>query len=463
MGVKVYGRTLADVERFGGAIARLLKEVPGVSPAAVVPDQVVAKPYLEIELDRARLARYGVSIRDAQEVIEAALGGMPVTQTVEGRERYPVRVRYARELRDSVEDLGRILVPAALSGGAAGMSQAAAGGPAQIPLTEVAVISHTTGPQEIRSEGAELVSYVLFDKLPDFAEVDVVEAADRHLRGKEAAGELSRPAGAHYEFAGSYRNQLSFMRTFVPVLLLSLFSIFVILYFQFRSVPVTFLIFGQIAVAFSGGFVGMWLAAQPWFLDFSVFGHGLREVFHLGQYNLSVAVWVGFIAVFGIATDDQVLIVTYYRQLFAARPAGTVGEVRGLVEEGSRKRVRPCLMTSATTVLALLPILTSQGRGADVMIPMALPIMGAMTFDMLNLFCTPVIYSAYREFLLRSGWSDGRAGAVLFGVCLLCALPAVPAGALAVAGAFVSGLIPCLLAVLIYNAVRDRRESAAGG
>ncbi|HOX08970.1 MAG TPA: efflux RND transporter permease subunit, partial [Planctomycetota bacterium] len=436
LGVKVYGRSPEDLEAAGRRVAELLKLAPGVDPAKIQPDRVVAKPYLEIELDRERLARYGVSIRDAQDVVEAAVGGMPVAQTVEGRERYAVRVRYARELRDSVEAIGRVLVPAG-AGSGGGMGGAAPGGArAQVPLGELASITMSAGPQEIKSEGAELVAYVIFDRLPDWAEVDVAESVERLLREKaQAPGGLGLPSGVHWVVAGTYENQQHFMKTFVPVLLLSLASIFLILYLQFRSSAVTLLVVWQIGVVAAGGFIGMWLAAQPWFLDFSVLGRNLREVFHLEAYNLSVAVWVGFIALFGIVTDDAVVIITYLNQLFAGRAPGSIAGIRALVVEGGRKRVRPCLMTTAATALALLPVLTSSGRGADVMIPMALPIVGGVTFELVTLFITPVLYSALKEFQRRTGWSDGRVGLVMF----------------------LTGVLPTLAWMLIYNARKDQR------
>jgi Cu(I)/Ag(I) efflux system membrane protein CusA/SilA len=394
MGVKVRGRTLEEVERAGYDIARFLKEVPSVSAEAVIPDRVIAKPYLEIELDRERIARYKVNIRDAQDVIEIAIGGIRATTTVEGRERYPVRVRYQRELRDSVEAIQRILVPSSEG--------------VQIPLAQLATINYVAGPQEIKSEDTFLVSYVLFDKRPEYAEVDVVEEAQRYLQAKIASGELVLPPNTHYAFAGTYQNQLNFQKRFAVLLPVSLFTIFLILYFQFHSTPITALVFIQISVVWAGGFIGIWLAGQPWFLDFSVFGRNLRDVFHLHQYNLSVAVWVGFIALFGIATDDAVLITTYLNQMFASRRVTSIQDIRRLVIEGGKKRVRPCLMTTATTVLALLPVLTSSGKGADVMIPMAMPLVGGMTIELITLYITPVSYCWLKEFLWKHGRTKGH-------------------------------------------------------
>ncbi|MHC4224090.1 MAG: efflux RND transporter permease subunit, partial [Planctomycetota bacterium] len=289
MGVKVRGDNLIEVERICLEIEKLLKQVPAVNPAAVIADRIVGKPYIEFELDRSAMARYGVNIRDVQDVVEVAIGGKRITTTVEGRERYPVRVRYLRELRDSWEALNRILVPTA--------------GKAQVPLSQVATLRYVRGPQVIKSEDTRLVGYVTFDKARSgLAEVEVVEDCQRYL--KET---LELPAGITYRFAGSYENQVRAEKKLMIVLPLSLFVIFLILYFQFKSVSTTLLVFIGIFVAWSGGFMMLWLYAQPWFLDFSVFGQDMRELFSVHPINLSVAVWVGFIALFGIASDDGVV------------------------------------------------------------------------------------------------------------------------------------------------------------
>ncbi|HCE44931.1 MAG TPA: acriflavine resistance protein B [Lentisphaeria bacterium] len=387
MGVKVSGASLADIERTGYRIAEILKQSPGVNPETVQPDRVIGKPYLEINIDREKIAKYQLNIRDVQDVLEVAVGGIRATTTVEGRERYPVRVRYERELRDSPEALGKIIVPS--SDGT------------QIPLSQLATINYVPGPQEIKSEDTFLVSYVLFDKLPGYAEVDVVEAAQQLLDAKQKSGELQYPAGTNAKFAGTYENQVSFQKQFVIILPICFLLIFLLIYFLFRNTTITTLIFVQISVGWAAGFIGLWLAAQPWFLDFAVFGHNLRELFHLREYNLSVAVWVGFIALFGIASDDSLIIVSYLEQMFAKTKVSTVAEIRSIVVEGGTKRVRPCLMTTATTVLALLPILTSTGKGADIMIPMALPIFFGMTLELITVFVTPVLYCMYKEYKFR--------------------------------------------------------------
>lgn len=389
MGVKVYGNNLDEIEQAGYRIAELLKEVPGVEPATVVPDRVVGKPYLEIEIDRERMARYGVNIRDVQDVIEIALGGMRATTTVEGRERYPVRLRYPRESRDNIEAIERILVPGS--------------GEEQIPLSQLARIEYVRGPQEIKSEDNFLVSYVLFDKREGFAETDVVEAAQTQLTAARQSGELELPPGVHYKFAGSYENQVRFTQRLSIILPVSLVLLFLLLYFQFRSVPISLIVFSGIPVAWAGGFIGLWFIAQPWFFDFSVFGTNIRDLMHFQTYNLSAAVWVGFIALFSVTTDDGVVLATYLGQEFEKRPAKGIADIRANIIAGGVKRVRPCLMTSATTVLALMPILTSNGRGADLMIPIALPAIGGLSIELLSLFVLPVGYSLYKEILWRIG------------------------------------------------------------
>ena len=187
------------------------------------------------------------------------------------------------------------------------------------------------------------------------------------------------------------------------VLPLSLFVIFVLLYFQFRSTVTTLIVFGGIGVAWAGGFAMIWLYGQEWFANFSLFGVNLRDLFQFHQVNLSVAIWVGFLALFGIASDDGVVIATYLRQSFAARVNSTVTEIREATLAAGRRRIRPCLMTSATTILALLPVLTSTGRGADIMIPMAIPIFGGMTLAYLTMFTVPVLYCLVEEWKLKYG------------------------------------------------------------
>ncbi|MCB9847542.1 MAG: efflux RND transporter permease subunit [Phycisphaeraceae bacterium] len=400
MGIKVYGPDLMTIESFGLDLERLLKMAPGVRADAVFADRVVGKPYLEIDIDRERIARYGLQIADVQEVIEVAIGGKPLTMTVEGRERYPVRVRYLRELRDQPETLGDILVPTP--------------GGAQVPLRELASIEYRRGPQMIRSEDTFLVSYVLFDKAAGVAEVDAVESARGYIQGRIDAGELVVPAGVSYEFSGSYENQVRAAQRLRLVLPLSLAIIFLLIYFQFRKVGVTVMIFSGVFVAWGGGFLMLWLYAQPWFLDAHPLGFDLREIFRVRPYNLSVAVWVGFLALFGIATDDGVIMATRIEQSMAELKPGSIEEIRRTVVEGGRLRIRAAVMTTATTVLALLPVLTSAGRGSDIMIPMAIPSFGGMVVASFTWFVVPVLYCWGAEWRFRMQQARrGRGGSSL--------------------------------------------------
>lgn len=387
MGIKVYGPDLKTIEDFSLKLEEILKEVPSVKSEAVFADRSLGKPYLEIDLDRTALSRYGLTISEVQMYIEVAIGGIPLTQTVEGRERFNIRARYAREWRDNPEMIKKILIPTSTG--------------AQIPLGQIADINFKKGPGMIRGEDTFLVGYVLLDKKDGFAEVTVVEDAQNYINAKISSGELEVPSGVSFRFSGSYENQIRAEKRLSLIVPLVLGVIFLILYFQFRSTSTAFMIFTAIALAFAGGFLMLWLYSQTWFMDFNLFGTNIRELFQMREFNLSVAVWVGFIALFGIATDDGVVIATYLKQSFQKHKPENVNEVRNAVLDAGIKRVRPCLMTTATTLLALLPVLTSNGRGSDIMIPMAIPAFGGMTVALITLFVVPVLYSAREEYLLR--------------------------------------------------------------
>jgi Cu(I)/Ag(I) efflux system membrane protein CusA/SilA len=383
MGIKVKGPDLETIERFGLNLERLLKEVPTIQPAAVVADRIVGKPYIEIVINREAIARYGIKLKKVQDVIEVAVGGKMISTTVEGRERYSMRVRYMRELRDNLEGLENILVASPAG--------------EQIPLKQLAELRYVRGPQMIKSEDTFLVGYVLFDKKPGFAEVDVVDNARTYIDSKIASGELTVPHGVSYEFAGNYENQIRAQKKLAIILPLALMVIVVILYLQFKSMATTLMVFSGIVVAWSGGFLMIWLYGQDWFLNFSVFGTHMRDLFQVHQINLSVAIWVGFLALFGIASDDGVIMATYLDESRESRDTGSIPAIRKAILEGAQRRIRPALMTSATTILALIPVLTSTGRGADIMVPMAIPSFGGMTIAILTVFVVPTLYCLVEE------------------------------------------------------------------
>ena len=394
MGLKVYGPDLDAIEKGGLLLEQALKEVPSIKGSSVFYDRAVGAPYLEIKLNREAMARYGMSVSDVQEVLSVAVGGMALSSSVEGRERFPIRVRYARELRDNPDDIKRILIPA-MNG-------------VQIPLSEIADIDYTKGAQMIRSENTFLNGYVIFDKNEGKAEVDVVEEATNVLQQKISSGSLVLPAGVSYKFAGNYEHQIRATKRLAIVIPISLLLILLLLYFQFRTVTASFIHFSGVFVAFAGGFIMLWLYGQDWFMNFSVAGINLRDMFQMHPINLSVAVWVGFIALFGIATNDGVIMGTYIHQVFEDRHPATVHEVREAVVTAGMKRVRPAMMTTAVAVIALLPVLSSTGKGSDIMIPMAIPMFGGMVIQVMTVFVVPMFQSMWRENAVKNNMGNNH-------------------------------------------------------
>lgn len=391
MGIKVYGPDLQTIEEFGLKLEGILKQVPSVKAEAAFADRIVGKPYIHLNINRDEISRYGLNVEDVQQSIETAIGGMKVSSTVEGRERFPIRVRYPRELRDDPESLGKILIPTPTG--------------AQIPLSQLVDMEYVRGPQAIKSENTFLVGYVLFDKKEGFAEVDVVNDAQEMIQQKIDAGELIVPNGVNYKFSGSYENQVRAEKRLSIIVPLVFLIIFLILYFQFKSVTTSLMIFTGVAMAFSGGFIMLWLYGQGWFADFTVFGTNIRELFQMNTVNLSVAVWVGFIALFGLATDDGVLMGTYLDQSFKRNRTKTIEEIRAAIVEAGERRIRPAVMTTTTTIIALLPVLTSTGRGADIMVPMAIPSFGGMIVAAITYYIVPTLYCMREEYKLKNSKS----------------------------------------------------------
>lgn len=383
MGIKVYGPDIETIEKASIGLEGILKEVPSIESSSVYAERSVGAPYLLINMDRKALARYGITMEEVQDMIQVAIGGMELTRTVEGRERFGVRVRYARELRSSPDELKNILIPT-MTG-------------VQIPLGEIATIRYQRGPQMIRSENTFLTSYVTFDQKPGFAEVDVVNQAGKFIQQKIDNHEWQVPAGVTYSFAGNYEQQVRATKRLLILIPLSLLAIFLILFFRFRTVTASMIHFSGVFVAFAGGFIMLWLYGQHWFMNFSLAGVNMRDLFQMHTINLSVAVWVGFIALFGIATNDGVIMGTYIHQMFEQKKPVTVSEVREAVVLAGKKRVRPAMMTTAVTIIALLPVLTSTGKGAEIMVPMAIPTFGGMVIQIMTMYVVPVLQAMWRE------------------------------------------------------------------
>ncbi len=383
MGLRISGPNLDVIDQFATQVEPVIREVEGVRPASVFADRVVGKPYIEIDIDRREIARHGLSISGVQSVISTAIGGQMLGMTVEGRERYPLRVRYAREYRNTPEMMERILVPAQDG--------------SQIPLGQLAEIRFETGPMNIRSENTFLSAYVTFDRLPGEAPIEVVNRVRDHLDHSIDEGTLSVPDGISYTFEGEYQHQQRAAERLGVVLPITLLIIFLIIYFQFRSTQVTLIVFSGIILVWAGGFILLWLYGEDWFFNFSVLGVELRDFFQMGTVNMSVAVWVGFLALFGIAVDNGVVMATYLEQLFERRKPSERESIYKTAIEAGMRRVRPCLMTTGTTLLALLPILTSPGKGSEIMIPMAIPIFGGMLIQVLSLLLVPLLYALWKE------------------------------------------------------------------
>jgi Cu(I)/Ag(I) efflux system membrane protein CusA/SilA len=372
MGVKIYGSDLREIERIGLRIEQLLREVPGATD--IVADRIVGKPYIQIEIDRDRIGRYGVNIRDVQDVIEIALGGVNLMESVEGRERYPIRIRLARDFREDAEAIERVSVPAS-SG-------------AQVPLAQLASIHTVLGPQEIKGERGLLVGYVTLNTR-DRDEVSVVEDAEALLQQALRDGRLVLPAGYYWEWSGQFENQVratARMRILVPLTLAILFAMLMLGFQRWWLAPV---IFFDVMVSTSAGFI----------------------LLALWDVNLSVAVWVGFLVLFGVVDDDSVVIGTYLEQVFEERPIRSIAEIRAAVLDAGLRRIRPCLMTTATTVFGLLPIFWATGRGSDVMRPMAIPSMGGMAASLITIFIVPCLFCAVEEWRWRRGSLLGRSPA----------------------------------------------------
>lgn len=359
VGVKVFGPDLKKIQEIAQEVEGVVRGVKGATD--LYSEKIVGKPYIEFKIRRDQIARYGLTVRDVQDVIEMGIGGENITVTVEGRERYPVRVRYPRELRDSPEALQRVFVPTP-SG-------------AQIPITQVADIYFVTGPNMINSENGLLRAYVLMN-VRGRDMVGFVEEASKIVKEK-----IQLPQGYFLEWSGQFENQIRAKKKLQVLVPISLLINFMLIYMNFRSIIKSVFIFTAIPVTLSGG---IWLLA-------------------LSGYNFSVAVWVGFIALFGVAVDDGVLITTYLDDVFRERKGKikTRQDVIDATVHAGLGRIRPAFLTTITTIVALTPIMFLKGTGSEIMQPMAIPSIGGMTIEMITWFIVPCLYSWREERRLR--------------------------------------------------------------
>ncbi|MBI3811064.1 MAG: efflux RND transporter permease subunit, partial [Nitrospirae bacterium] len=358
VGIKIYGRDLDEIDRIGKEIEGLLSGIPGTRSA--FSERVTGGYYLDFIVNRQEAARYNLTVQEVEEIIEAAIGGANVTTTVEGRERYSVNVRYARELRDDIERLKRVLVPIPMG--------------AHIPLEQLAEIRVTTGPPMIKDENGSLAGIVYVDVVGrDLG--SYVDEAKRTIAGK-----VPLPPGYSLGWAGSYQYLLRAKERLKIVVPVTVLLIFVLLYLNFKSVPRSLLVMMTVPFSLVGGVLLLYLL----------------------HYNLSVAVWVGLIALAGVATEIGIVMIVYLDETFRKyRDEGRLNTLQDFIEatiEGAVKRVRPIVMTASAILFGLLPIMWSHGTGADVMKRIAAPMVGGMiTTTLLTLFVIPALYLIRRE------------------------------------------------------------------
>jgi Cu(I)/Ag(I) efflux system membrane protein CusA/SilA len=398
IGVKIFGKDIHQIKNVAQQVAAVLKGGngrPGVVGAIdVTPDQIVGEGYLEIEINRQQAARYGVSVGDVQDVIETALGGRSITLTVEGRERFPVRIRYARDFRDDEESVKNLLVNASVSlpsTSLAGTSdeedfdaERLDNSPMQIPLSEVADVRITEGPSMIKSENGLLRFYVQLNTNDD----DVLGFVERAKAA--VAAEVKLPPGTYIEWSGQFEHQLRSRKTLLIVTPFVLIAIFLLIHLTYHDMADTLsVLFLAVPGAVFGGLVMQWLLGFPF----------------------SVAVWVGYIACFGLAAESGLVILVYLREAVERRAlAGpmTDAELKLAVLEGAIQRTRPKLMTELTTIVGLAPMLWATGTGSEIIQPMAAPVLGGLLVadEVIDLLLPTIFYRVRRRRMRRQLITD---------------------------------------------------------
>ncbi|MFT7619979.1 MAG: Cu(I)/Ag(I) efflux system membrane protein CusA/SilA, partial [Planctomycetota bacterium] len=376
---------VAALETAASWIKDIIADVPGVAGPNV--ENLGGKTYVEIKVRRAEVGHWGVTVKDVQDAISTAVGGMVIAKTIEGRERYGIRVAYERERRDRIDDLDRILVH---------------GSRGPVPLSLVADIESVTGPAAIKTEDGRLRLHVTFAAVGrDEGSVmeDVIARIELRRREHLDAGHPDPiPAGVAIEPAGRYEAQERARKRFQLLIPICLAIIVFLLYLKFRSWATSLNVFAALPVCIAGGLLLM--AFYPGIKD-TLFEWGLWDLPSTGPIHLTVAVVVGFIALAGIATDDGVVIATYLEHSIEKRKPTTIEGIREATIEAGLRRIRPCLMTTFTTIIALYPILASTGRGSDVAQPMAIPAVGGMIAELISLFIVPMVFCWVREARLR--------------------------------------------------------------
>ncbi len=370
MAVRIYGDSLDGLGQAAIAVAEKLKQHLMVNPGTVNPDIVMGKPYYEFEVDREEAARYGMTTMMVNQVVSAGLGGVDVTTTVEGRERYPIQIRFSRDVRERISDLPQIPVVTHSE--------------EVVPLERLAQVSTTWGPGMVNSEDSRLVAHVMFSPA-GAGDLETVSAVMDSLRVARENGSLSFPEGNfELQAVGSFQNQIEANQRLMWILPAVFLINLLLHYLHFRNLPISLVVFSGIPISCAGGMIAV-----------AIMG-----------IELNTAVWVGFIALAGLAADDGIVMASYIHERLKRRHIDNVSDLRDEIYEAGLKRIRPCVMTTITTLVALVPVLLSTGRGADVARAMAWPVFGGMLAEPFTTFVVPTLYCAYMEFKLRAGLHD---------------------------------------------------------
>lgn len=358
VGIKIFGDDLKTLEKVAAAVAKEVENIEG--SYGVYAEQIIGKPYIEFDIDRVAASRYGINTGTVNTILQTAVGGMPIGQFYDGRERYPIRVRYKKELRDRIDDLKQVLVPSPLG--------------QHIPLQQLAKVTIVTGPAVIQSENGLLRSLVQLNVEGRDVIGFVEEARSR------VAANIQLPGGYSIVWAGQYENQARANKRLMILIPLALAINLLIIYLGFKNLRNAAIVFSAVPVAFAGGLLLLWISG----------------------FNTSVAVWVGFIALFGIAVDDGVVMMTYLQAAIRKKRPENWQELKLAVTEAGCRRIRPVVMTTATTVVALLPVMWAQSTGSEIMKPMAIPTLGGMLVASISLFIVPVAFSWTEERKMKS-------------------------------------------------------------
>lgn len=351
IGVKIFGHNLNKLEELAAKVGQEIEKIPGAY--GVYAEKLTGKPYIEFDIDRVAASRYGINTGVINKILQTAIGGMAIGQFYEGRERYPIRVRYKKELRDRIDELKKVLVPSPLG--------------QHIPLDQLADIKIVTGPAMIQSENGQLRSVVLLN-VKDRDLIGFVEEAKELIDAK-----IELPQGYSIVWAGQYENQTRANNRLLILVPIALIINLVIIFMGIGNLRNSAIIFSAVPIAFSGGLILLWITG----------------------FNTSVAVWVGFIALFGIAVDDGVVMMTYLQEVIKNQSPKNWHELKSCIVEAGVRRIRPLVMTTTTTVVALVPVMWSTTTGSEVMKPMAIPTLGGMLVELITLFVVPVVFSYF--------------------------------------------------------------------